>query len=401
VLDKEGKVVPTSNKIVVRGLHKEGANWRIEEDNIMLHIFSKDFKDPEETPEEYINNRSDNRFGYLRYMKPSSKIFYQKELYEQSQSYWIGSYLTDWLDNTEEYNKGRSRKIGTARRIKAYVKELETNDWRYTTKIGGVEYIIPSKAFSKDYEPDVSPEEMTGGYVLNKVSEADAKDPEEIRRLPIKNNVKYAKARANLLEALSNYTVPPVASRANLLGKESGTMAGKKSGDGIVARGVAFGFGNNRRGFDYYVKNKANPEVYKALVEFGETIVPKGWDFQTIQLNHNAKAKKHTDKNNVGKSVIIGIGDYQGGELRVFSPDSSKHHDYNIKDKPTMFNGAVLPHETQPFNNPTDYERGKGRYTIVYFRHKYKPDRGNVGVGSGLGKGMRQPSASELEDLFV
>jgi len=246
---------------------------------------------------------------------------------------------------------------------------------------------------------------LGGAYKLNVVSEADAKNPEEIKVLPIKNKVRYAKAKEALLEALSNYTVPPVASRANLLGTESGMMAGKKSGDGIVARGVAFGFGNNRRGFDYYVKNKQNPEVYKALVDFGEAIVPKGWDFQTIQLNHNAKAKKHRDKNNVGKSVIIGIGDYNGGELRVWDKEDDKHKDYNIKDRPTMFNGALLSHETQPFNNPTDYEPGKGRYTIVYFRHKYKPMKGNVGVGSGLytmeGKGMAQPSASAIEDLFV
>jgi hypothetical protein len=262
----------------------------------------------------------------------------------------------------------------------------------------------------KAYKHHKAKSKKTGGYVLNKISDADAKNPDEIKLLPIKNKVRYQKAKENLLEALSNYTVPPVASRANLLGTESGMMAGKKSGDGIVARGVAYGFGNNRRGFDYYVKNKNNPEVYKALVAFGEAIVPKGWDFQTIQLNHNAKAKKHRDKNNVGKSVIIGIGDYNGGELRVWDEKDDKHKDYNIKDRPTMFNGALLSHETQPFSNPTEYEPGKGRYTIVYFRHKYKPDRGNVGVGSGaphhdietmVGKGMKQPTASALEDLFV
>jgi hypothetical protein len=234
------------------------------------------------------------------------------------------------------------------------------------------------------------------------VSEADAKNPDEIKVLPIKNKVRYQKAKEALLEALSNYSVPPVATRANLLGKESGMMAGKM-GDGAIARGVAFGFGNNRRGFDYYVKNKHHPEVYKALVEFGEAIVPKGWDFQTIQLNHNAKANKHRDKNNVGKSVIIGIGDYHGGELRVWDADDKNPKDHNIKDRPTMFNGALLSHETQKFSNPTEYEPGKGRYTIVYFRHKYKPGSGNVGVGSGHmeGKGMKQPTATQLEDMFV
>ena len=253
---------------------------------------------------------------------------------------------------------------------------------------------------AKDYKH--SKAKSGGAYSLNKVSDADARNPEEVKFLTIRNKARYAKAKEALLNALSNYTVPPVASRAALLGKESGMMAGKNTGN--IARGVAFGFGNNRKGYDYFVKNKNHPEVYKALVEFGESIVPKGWDFQTIQLNHNAKAKKHIDKNNVGKSVIIGIGDYNGGELRAFTPDSSKHHDYNIKDRPLMFNGAILPHETQPFSNPTVYERGKGRYTIVYFRHKYKPSSGNVGVGSGHTedtKGMRQPTAEELEDLFV
>jgi len=401
VINKEGKAIPTSGKIVVRGLHKVGNEWRIEDDNISLFISSSEFPKPEPTPAQYINNQmAQNSYSGLRPQKPTSRVFYNKELYRENQHYWIGKYILDWADDTAEFNKGRSRKIGNARRAKAYVKELETNDWLYTTHIDGVEYVCPKgEQLNKDYEPDEEPEKR-GGYKLNKVSDADAKDPEEIKRLPIRNRERYNRAKANLLEALSNYTVPPVSSRADLLGKESGMMAGKKSGEGIIARGVAFGFGNNRKGYHYFVKNKDHPEVYKALVEFGEAIVPKGWDFQTIQLNHNAKARKHVDKNNVGKSVIIGIGDYNGGELRVFSPDSSKHKDYNIKDKPTMFNGAVLPHETQPFSNPTDYERGKGRYTIVYFRHKYKPDSGNVGVGSG-NTGMSQPSASELRDLFV
>lgn len=301
-----------------------------------------------------------------------------------------------WM-NVPEIPEGRYRSSEIKSELEALVKRRSKEVKQY--KKDKMEY---------EYSIAKSKKKSGGAYKLNVVSDADAKNPEEIKVLPIKNKVRYAKAKEALLEALSNSTVPPVASRANLLGTESGMMAGKKSGEGIVARGVAYGFGNNRRGFDYYVKNKQNPELYKALVAFGEAIVPKGWDFQTIQLNHNAKARKHRDKNNVGKSVIIGIGDYNGGELRVWDKDDNKHKDYNIKDRPTMFNGALLSHETQPFNNPTEYEPGKGRYTIVYFRHKYKPTKGNVGVGSGKhdidtmeGKGMAQPSASVIEDHFV
>jgi hypothetical protein len=305
---------------------------------------------------------------------------------------WHLNNTTDFSMNSPEIPEGRGRASDLRKEAKVMLEEFNAAHKKYDEAKTEYEYSRKKKG---------------GAYKLNEVSEADAKNPEETKVLPIRNKARFRLAKDRLLAALTKYTVPPVSTRAALLGKESGMMAGKK-GEGAIARGVAFGFGNNRRGYDYFVKNKAHPEVYEALVELGDTIVPKGWDYQTIQLNHNAKAKKHLDKNNVGKSVIIGIGDYTGGELRVFSPDSSKYHDYNIKNRPTMFNGAVLPHETQPFSNPTEYEKGRGRYTIVYFRHKYKPGSGNVGVGSGkhdidtmVGKGMRQPSAAALEDLFV
>jgi len=268
-----------------------------------------------------------------------------------------------------------------------------------------------TKSILSDYK------KMRGGTKFPKSTEPikysktlplDEKNPEEIKVLPIRNKARYEKAKQNLLNALKDYQITPVSSvgRAPLIGKETGTMAGKKSGKGVIARGVAFGFGMRRvQGYGSFSTNAQHPEVYKALREFGNAIAPKGWDYQTIQLNHNVRAKKHLDTNNVGKSVIIGIGDYNGGDLRVFSPDSSKHQDYNIKDRPILFNGAVLPHETQAFSNPTEYERGKGRYTIVFFRHRYRPAKGNVGVGSGLEdpesyQNLGQPSKAEMEEMF-
>ena len=233
---------------------------------------------------------------------------------------------------------------------------------------------------------------MKGGYRENREHPIDLKDPDKVTVLPIRNKARYDKAREALLQALSNYTVPPVTTRAPVIGKQSSR--------GNISRGVAFGFGNNYRGFHMFKKNKEHPEVYKALVELGEAIVPKGWDFQTIQLNHNGKCKKHRDKNNVGKSVIIGIGDYKGGELRVWNAEDANPRDYNLKDRPTLFNGALLPHETQPFETG-EYERGHGRYTIVYFRHKYKPDSGNIGVGSGKPIELNQPKGEDIEEMMA
>jgi putative NADH-flavin reductase len=85
--------------------------------------------------------------------------------------------------------------------------------------------------------------------------------------------------------------------------------------------------------------------------------VPKGWEYQGITLNHNVKAKKHIDKKNVGPSVIVGLGDYSGGEIRVWDKDGQNPRDFPLKDKPLMFNGGLLAHETQPFTNPSPYEK--------------------------------------------
>jgi hypothetical protein len=100
------------------------------------------------------------------------------------------------------------------------------------------------------------------------------------------------------------------------------------------------------------------------LIEYGNVVAPEGWTYTTITLNHGVQAKKHRDPRNVGKSIIVGFGDYEGGALRVWDPNDENPQDLDLKDKPTMFNGALLPHETQPFTGD--------RYTVIYYRHKYK-----------------------------
>jgi len=89
------------------------------------------------------------------------------------------------------------------------------------------------------------------------------------------------------------------------------------------------------------------------------------------------KAKKHIDSKNVGASVIIGIGDFTGGEIRVWNQEGNKHQDKNLHDHPVMFNGGLLAHETQPFKGD--------RYTMIFYKQKRKPRSGKIGVGSGNG----------------
>jgi hypothetical protein len=96
------------------------------------------------------------------------------------------------------------------------------------------------------------------------------------------------------------------------------------------------------------------PELKRAIWALGHRIVP--FRFTTVQVNYNYKTKTHIDKNNVGDSVIVGLGDYKGGDLLV------EGKAYNIKYHPLQFNGAEMEHGTAPYTG--------NRYSLVFFRTK-------------------------------
>jgi len=168
----------------------------------------------------------------------------------------------------------------------------------------------------------------------------------------------YGPAKERLLAILRRTTIPP-------LGKPSKPERRKRHGTradniGSIGRSLTMGFGNTRmRGLAEFAPNKKYPDLLRALIEFGNCVAPLGWRYTTITLNHGVQARKHKDSSNVGRSIIVGIGDYTGGALRVWEEDESSYRDLDLMDRPTMFNGALRAHETQPFEGE--------RYTIIYY----------------------------------
>ena len=67
--------------------------------------------------------------------------------------------------------------------------------------------------------------------------------------------------------------------------------------------------------------NRIATEPYKAaeqyLTSLASRYLPADFYYTSIQLNLNYAAALHTDNNNMGKSFILGLGDYTGGELYV------------------------------------------------------------------------------------
>ena len=81
--------------------------------------------------------------------------------------------------------------------------------------------------------------------------------------------------------------------------------------------------------------------------------------FTSIQVNKNNRTAKHKDGYNVGESYMIGLGNYTGGELKIFDENDKNPKTYQTKNKWIKFNGSIYPHETQPFQGD--------RYTLVYY----------------------------------
>jgi len=133
---------------------------------------------------------------------------------------------------------------------------------------------------------------------------------------------------------------------------------------GEIGRTRTFGFGNKRNlGWAEFEANKQMPELFRLLVELGNSVVPIGYFYNAITFNVGVQAKKHTDGLNNGFSVLTGFGNYNGGKLRIYNKEDTEYEAYDVKNKSVMFDGNLLSHETEPFTGE--------RITVIYYKQKY------------------------------
>jgi hypothetical protein len=105
--------------------------------------------------------------------------------------------------------------------------------------------------------------------------------------------------------------------------------------------------------------NAKFPKLYELLKDLIALYHPD-FEYTTIQVNQGFACKKHIDKNNVGPSYSISLGDFEGGELEV--DDGEYIYTYESRNRFVKFNGRnehwVLPFEGE-------------RYSLVYFTHTF------------------------------
>ena len=116
-----------------------------------------------------------------------------------------------------------------------------------------------------------------------------------------------------------------------------------------------------RKGYNYArsSSSKKRPDIYNELKRIGDLIVSLTRhhgvsSYTSILVNHNTICGKHKDANNIGKSLLISIGDYTGCNIVI------ENKTYDAKYTPIIFNGSELTH----WNNP-DLQGNK--YSLVYY----------------------------------
>ena len=161
---------------------------------------------------------------------------------------------------------------------------------------------------------------------------------------------------------IENINLPKNSDRKNVL----------QEGD-IRYRGVAIGYVRSR-GFGHklllsrYLGFRKFQELFQKTVEIFR-MFNKDFEFTTIQYNQNYVCRKHIDTRNVGESYIIGVGDYEGGELLVFwNGKDNPPEKIDINHKYFKFNGSQYYHETVPFTG--------NRWTMIFFN--LQQDKDNI-----------------------
>ena len=147
----------------------------------------------------------------------------------------------------------------------------------------------------------------------------------------------------NLQNELEKITLDPKSFKSK--GKGRGLVFGKVNRFGTSAKNHGY-FGDSTNNVKYSI-------IYNLLLELSSLL---NFPCTTFQINQNFKTEPHFDKNNIGDTLIIGFGNYEGGELNV------NNNIIDIKYKQFIFDGSKNLHWTNDFIG--------NRFSLMFFNTK-------------------------------
>ena len=99
------------------------------------------------------------------------------------------------------------------------------------------------------------------------------------------------------------------------------------------------------------------PILQNVFEEFRNLYFPD-FEFNSVMINKNLKTKRHKDGQNVGESILLGLGDYSEGYINVMQNDG-RFKKFRTWHKLNKFNGSKYEHYTSNFTGE--------RFTLVFY----------------------------------
>jgi len=124
------------------------------------------------------------------------------------------------------------------------------------------------------------------------------------------------------------------------------------------ARQVCFGYTTYRGKKKISVFTERYPHIMDLFKDFINSHFPD-FEFNSVYVNKNVVCKWHLDSKNVGESLLVGLGEYTGGETSFYL---DKEIIFNIQNDSLIFNGSEIEHRSLPFTGT--------RYSLVFFNVK-------------------------------
>jgi len=260
-------------------------------------------------------------------------------------------------------------KYDIAKKLPERIKALEKDASIMVRKYPDYVRLNPSR------EGEILIKGIKGGKITKPIENRYEKGNTEILEDKIVMTPRVKSLQEQLLEVLKKTSMPKTR-KGSFFGRKEHKQRGS-----VVGIGYSMNFGSGRRFIrepGEFASNKEHPELFKLIVEYGNEILPTGFEYTVITLNYNLKAKKHKDGGNAGVSCITFLGDYTGGGLYVYDKQD-KPKLYDTHNKVIVFNGAELSHRTESFKGD--------RYALIYYSQKQSPKIPNVKM---VGKGIEE-----------
>lgn len=128
------------------------------------------------------------------------------------------------------------------------------------------------------------------------------------------------------------------------------------------------------------------PKVQIALHKLIKHIDPQ-FDYTTIQINKNTVCNPHIDDDNTGESILLSIGDYQGGNICIKNGDTIDTISTN--HQPIRFDGSQFYHWNTSIQSGT-------KYSIVFYNRRKNKERRNFTITTNYKEMLENPSIEPM-----